>query len=353
MNKKLYQVIYEELLTKIKNFEYKEGSKLPSESELCHLHNVSRITAKRALNELEARGYIRRIKGKGNFVLYTATPAKHSHDQVLFVMPTALYFSDPKVAEIATGITEYLSDKKISLAMVSTDFLNNQTAASLMRSYLGIIYYVENTIDWLDLFHQFERQSYPLVFLDKTFSQFSSPTIVSDNRKGGLIATNYLLKLQHEKIAYLFEKHQIPETTKNRYLGYLDALNEKQISFHSRSGELSLNENTTEDIVNFLEKNNITAVFCENDSTAIRFIQLLEAASHSSSEYAIMGFDNTYSSTLITPSLTTIAQNFYQIGSEAGKSIYSQISSKNEIEKSVIIPVSLIKRNSTFYSNKK
>ena len=45
-----------------------EGDRLPSEAELCEAYGVSRITAKRALDELAAEGLVIRARGRGTVV---------------------------------------------------------------------------------------------------------------------------------------------------------------------------------------------------------------------------------------------------------------------------------------------
>jgi len=50
------------------------GDPLPSERELCDQFNVSRTTIRRALSDLEAKGWIYRIKGKGAFVNINKLP---------------------------------------------------------------------------------------------------------------------------------------------------------------------------------------------------------------------------------------------------------------------------------------
>lgn len=65
-----YITIRDELKTKILSGELTIGERIPSEFELCDLYNISRISAKRVLNELENDGYVRRVVGKGTFVSY-------------------------------------------------------------------------------------------------------------------------------------------------------------------------------------------------------------------------------------------------------------------------------------------
>lgn len=71
----LYMVVYEELKKKINNEIYTSGQFLPSETELQQIYNVSRITVRRALSDLEHDGFVKRIKGTGTKVL---AKKKHS-----------------------------------------------------------------------------------------------------------------------------------------------------------------------------------------------------------------------------------------------------------------------------------
>lgn len=63
-----YKQISEELIQQIESGEFTINSKLPSEKELCNQYDVSRITVRKALAELEEKGYITRRQGQGSFV---------------------------------------------------------------------------------------------------------------------------------------------------------------------------------------------------------------------------------------------------------------------------------------------
>ncbi|MCI1276476.1 MAG: GntR family transcriptional regulator, partial [Pediococcus acidilactici] len=63
-----YKQISEELIQQIESGEFTINSKLPSEKELCNQYDVSRITVRKALAELDEKGYITRRQGQGSFV---------------------------------------------------------------------------------------------------------------------------------------------------------------------------------------------------------------------------------------------------------------------------------------------
>jgi GntR family transcriptional regulator len=64
----LYYQLKEELMKKIISKQWPPGEKIPSEKELCSLYGVSRITVRKALDELERSGHLVRRQGKGTFV---------------------------------------------------------------------------------------------------------------------------------------------------------------------------------------------------------------------------------------------------------------------------------------------
>lgn len=63
-----YKIFYNKLIEEIKNGQLKNGDKLPSERNLCEMHNISRTTVREALRKLEEEGYILRKQGDGSYI---------------------------------------------------------------------------------------------------------------------------------------------------------------------------------------------------------------------------------------------------------------------------------------------
>lgn len=63
-----YKKIYEILRKHILSGAYEEGSLLPSENELCAVHNITRPTVRQALDTLVKEGFILKKQGKGSIV---------------------------------------------------------------------------------------------------------------------------------------------------------------------------------------------------------------------------------------------------------------------------------------------
>lgn len=64
----LYQQLVNLIENQINSGELKPGQRIPSEHELCKLHEISRTTVRQSLSDLEARGKVIRVKGRGTFI---------------------------------------------------------------------------------------------------------------------------------------------------------------------------------------------------------------------------------------------------------------------------------------------
>jgi DNA-binding GntR family transcriptional regulator len=63
-----YRRLYEQLRKSIVDGIYTEGDLLPSENELCAIHNLTRPTVRKALDLLTHEGFIKRQQGLGSIV---------------------------------------------------------------------------------------------------------------------------------------------------------------------------------------------------------------------------------------------------------------------------------------------
>ncbi len=64
----LYEQIKDTLRARVLDGSYPPHSRMPSESELCAMYGVSRITVRQALGDLQKEGLVFRLHGKGTFV---------------------------------------------------------------------------------------------------------------------------------------------------------------------------------------------------------------------------------------------------------------------------------------------
>jgi GntR family transcriptional regulator len=70
----LYHQLYLVVKRKIEGGDLRQGALLPAEKDLAVYFSVSRITVKRALDDLEAEGFVSRQRGRGTHVTYKYEP---------------------------------------------------------------------------------------------------------------------------------------------------------------------------------------------------------------------------------------------------------------------------------------
>ncbi|EPH96048.1 transcriptional regulator, GntR family [Enterococcus faecalis 13-SD-W-01] len=340
MNQPLYKKIFTDLHTAILNGTLPVDSQVPTEKELSEQYQVSRITSKRALTELEQAGLIYRLRGKGSFV---KANAQENHKEIgskriLFLLP---FLNDLSVGNFTDGLNPVMKKQQFDVMMMTLDFLEGKTAQDIMNEFDGLIYYPLQTEQHLALLFELSLKRFPVVILDKKIYELAFPAVLSDNLNGGKIATEYLIQNGHKNIAYLFGSKEHPQSVRQRYLGYLQALNNAKIDVHTSLDDYFIE---TQELINSIHQNNTTAFVCENDLTAIQTINRLKKSGYSFPEdFSIIGFDDIQAAALIDPPLTTIAQDFEQLGSLAGEKLIALINGEVDIT-DTNVPVSLIKR---------
>ncbi|WYP26008.1 GntR family transcriptional regulator [Alkalihalobacillus sp. FSL W8-0930] len=83
--------VYDELLVMIESGNIKPGGQMPSEHELVQQFAVPRLTVRKAYEQLESRGYVISVKGKGRFV-------KEASKQVKLHMSASESFTEKMLA---------------------------------------------------------------------------------------------------------------------------------------------------------------------------------------------------------------------------------------------------------------
>ena len=90
--------ISDRIIEKIKTGELQPGDKIPSENELIKNYTISNTTARKILLEIESKGWARRIKGKGTYVL-NRTVDHHLIRTLGSIYATRRGFHDSLIAE--------------------------------------------------------------------------------------------------------------------------------------------------------------------------------------------------------------------------------------------------------------
>lgn len=186
----------------------------------------------------------------------------------------------------------------------------------------------------------------PIVGLDRATS-IPFPTVSTDNKKGAKLATEYLIKCGSRNIVCLRGPKDVG-VAEDRLHGFLEGIQNRNVKYHIIESPFDF-ESSMKIIHEYLSKNkNIDGIFASSDASAIGSIK----AAHSlgidiPGQLQIIGFDGVLLGEMITPALTTIAQNIYQMGAKAAKLLIQQIEGEQPKEERIQLDPTLVVRETT------
>ncbi|MGG3280633.1 GntR family transcriptional regulator [Paenibacillus solani] len=351
----LYQHIVNALTAKIESGELQAGDQLPTEAEISKEYNVSRITSKRALTELENAKLIYRIQGKGSFVSDDISPQpslNKASKEILLILPFA---HNPGLGDYEKGINEFLATTGYTLNIQSNTIVGQRKLleSALQSANSGLIFYPVSSISDLGILYQYHLAKYPLVTMDKSIEGIPFLSVISDNFGGGYQACQHLIENNHKKIAFISSlKVENSSSIRERYFGYLKALYDYNLIDYSVSDltdRYLTHNNDREYYIQFVQSvmtQGITGIVAENDLIAIEIIQVAKELGLSvPDDFSVVGFDNIDLANFVEPKLTTISQNFEQMGYEAARNLIALIENPhNHPREDAVVPVQLIER---------
>ncbi len=343
-NKPMYMIVKEYILSKIKKGELSPEDRIPSEKELMDLFQVSRITVRKAIDELAIEGYIYRLQGIGAFVQKPSPKISVVSSKLIGVFLTTA--SDVLSVGILRGLEEYLSTLGFHPVVQFSDDDENSEKEKLDRllqlQVAGFIIFPhlcslsDQTL--LDLV----KQKKPLVFVDRTIEGLQYHSVQSDNQKGAYDLTKHLLQAHgYKKIAFVSWESIKVSSVRERFHGAKKACDE----FGGTVQLLQIERSKISTLHQIVEK--FDAIFACTDLLAVEIISHLQTYNIKiPEEIAVVGFDDRPFSEFIQPKLTTVRQYPEKIGEKAAAVLISLLAWNNIEEQTHYIPTKLIIRNS-------
>ncbi|MED4229097.1 GntR family transcriptional regulator [Neobacillus cucumis] len=360
-----YNKVKEEIKKWINSGKVKPGEKIHSENELVKIFGVSRHTIRQAIGDLVHDGWLYREQGAGTFCsnrLIQTHPQGSAAAVSKNIGVITTYISDYIFPSIIKGIESYLAENGYSLTLSCTD--NNvekegQCLQSMLsRNIDGLIVEPTKSSSYnpnINYFLQMEQKNIPYLMINQFYSQLMPPHIIVDDEKGGLIATEHLIKLGHEKIVGIFKSDDLQGV--NRMKGFIKAFRENNTTFFPEMiltfSTEEQESNLKEKVKNFLESFDTmpTGIICYNDQIALSVMNVLRELQLSvPNDVSIVGYDDSYLAEATEVQLTSVTHPKMEMGREAAKWIVSAVENKHIKEpppKSIVYEPELVIRNST------
>lgn len=191
------------------------------------------------------------------------------------------------------------------------------------------------------------KSEIPCIVVDAFVDGDNVSSISIDNVGASYEAVKYLMNAGHRNIA-MVNGGSWAFVSKLRYQGYEKALKEAGIEVNA---EYVMYCDFEEEIafhktIELLHKHpEITAFFCASDVMAIGVIDAINSLNKKvPDDYSVIGFDDISAAKYVNGGLTTIHQEPYEIGINAGEALLQMINNKTK-SSNIIVPYIFKERN--------
>ncbi|KGR74208.1 LacI family DNA-binding transcriptional regulator [Ureibacillus sinduriensis] len=318
-------------------------------SDVARLAEVSVATVSRYLNEsgyvgAKSRQSIETAIKELNYVpseVARSLSTKQS-DIIGLIIPD---IKNPFFPELARAVEDTAFEYGYTVILCNSD--ENPTKEKhylqkLTKKYVaGIILttILEQESHWKDV-------KLPIVALDRPIDS-DVPTVTTNNQKGAKLATDFLIACGATNLLCISGPEAFV-SSQSRVEGFQTASRKKNITTHII--ESAYDFDIAEKIIYDYLKNNpsVDGIFACSDASAIGALKAAHRLGiRVPEDMQIVGFDGIQVGNVVTPSLTTVAQNIYQLGQTAAKLLIKQIEGQKLTNESICIDPELIIRETT------
>lgn len=307
---------------------------------------ISEKTKQRVREAMEELGYHPNIIARNL--------ANKTTEAIGIVMPSSAgnVFQNPFFPEVLRGISTGAHEKKRAIYM-STGEAESEILREVMQMVQG------RRVDGLILLYSkiddpvlayLQEQNIPFVVVGKPFKNSEHITYVdNDNFKAAKEATEYLIELGHNRIAFIGGSLDLVVTI-DRLTGYDKAIQGAGIPYRSEYviHEEFLQEGGKEAVCELLSlKERPTALVVADDLMALGVLNTLDKIGISVPEdMSIISFNNVLIAEMARPALTSIDINIFELGYQAVRSLTKKIEASSQPIESIRIPHSIVTRHS-------
>ncbi|MFS0861130.1 LacI family DNA-binding transcriptional regulator [Fredinandcohnia sp. 179-A 10B2 NHS] len=273
---------------------------------------------------------------------------RNSESRLLLVLLPSI--SNPFYTEIINGIQNTAIANNYNILLCETDSSPQRENIyfNMIKNKLadGVIS-MDPTVNMQKLTELAEH--YSVILCSEYEEGGSIPYVTIDNELAAYQAVKHLIKLGNEKIALINSDEKFLYARQRRS-GYERALKEFNLPirdewiYHTKELDFQSGIQAMRMLLQLEEKP--TAVFAVSDTLAIGALKGINVSGlHVPNDIAVVGFDNISFSNMTNPTLTTISQPMYKMGTIAANMLISSI--KGEKVENIVLDHELIIREST------
>ncbi len=315
---------------------------------------VSVATVSRVLNGQNTVSSKTRIKVEETIKTLNYEPSmlgrnlRNSESRILLILIPSI--SNPFYLEIIKGIEHVALSQNYNILLCETDSNPEKENIyfDLVRKKMadGIIS-MDPAVNIQTLKELAEK--YSIIQCSEYHLDSGIPYVSIDNEEASYRAVKHLIQIGHKKIA-LMNSDEKYLYARQREMGYQRALKEHGLPLnddyiiYTKHLGFEHGQQAVKKILAIQDRP--TAIFAVSDLLAIGALKEINASGlHVPNDVAVVGFDKIDFSSMTNPTLTTIAQPMYKMGTVAGEMLIDKIRG-NEVD-NVILNHELVLREST------
>lgn len=261
-------------------------------------------------------------------------------------------YENPFYLEAIRGISQFCNGHKYTSTIITGQ--NNEEILDAIQTTVSeshvdgfIVLYSKEDDKIVDYLYS---EGFTYVLIGKA-KQFANQTIYidNDNIMAGKEATEYLISLGHQKIAYL-GSDSIMIFSSDRKAGYQMALLQNELPL-DKSYCVEVKNAFMDDCEPLFEllqsENRPTAMVVSDDILAVSLERICNQCGLSiPNDLSIISFNDSLFAKLTSPQLTSVDVNTFQLGIEAASQLINHVENPNLLATKIIVPHRIIERDS-------
>ncbi len=357
---KEYRRIAEELKRRIVVGELRPDEKLPTERILAGMMDVSRVTIRSALQELEKENLIRRRQGAGTFVSNsTDSGTALDKNSICLIFKNVRQISiseDPYVAMLLDGLNRASGRLGFRLSILPVD--SNDSFLDCIRRHPGMAPSSKGIIIATDKkfpesYEWLMNRGYSVVAIGPppVPGAGSYSYVDIDNKAGGRMAAEHLLSLGRRKIMF-FSGAGAESTGRDRLDGISMAFSGRGLKFDESSVKFLVPWSEEEGYRTAMDalksKPDLDAIIIHGDVATLGVLKALrEKGRRIPQDVSIVIYDDfPWMRKIGSPALTAVHQPFDEMAESAAEMLMGNIGSLNPAVRIKILQSSLVIRES-------
>jgi len=239
-------------------------------------------------------------------------------------------------SSVISGIEDVAYDAGFTVIICQSNELYDReysNAKTLLSHRVdGVLVSITKETDDYQHLYAIKERNIPVVFFDRIVPGFLADQVIIDDKEAAYRATRHLIEGGRKRIAH-FAGPQNLLIGKLRKEGYMDALRKAGLPVEERlMKEADTFEKAHIYATSLLDSGHLPdGIFAVNDLTAIGAMQTLQKRGVKiPEEVAIVGFSDGRFSGMTDPTLTSVDQHGYEMGTMATKMLLKRIISKDQ-----------------------